>query len=227
MSSVVAHPWPSDLAPRRVAFSLRGQVIAGPVSLTGRSQATATDTGYWTAVLSGIPTGGAARVKAYRRLLGQLAGGAGIVKVPAFDREQAPWPVAGVYTATPSDFTDGTEFSDGTGFFEPVIKVTAGADAAIGATQIAVVVASADTIVGGEYFSVHGRLYRIESVLSVSGGNQAWAITPAVRAAIASGARLDFDRPVCRMRLAAEGEGDLDLERGLYGFPSMTFVEAV
>lgn len=221
--------WPRELAPRAVSFNLRGEVSRGGVSLTNRTQVAVIDAGYWVAEYSAVPVETPERVKLYRRVRAKMRGGGGLVAVPVFDQENAPWPVEGIWSAPSTGFTDGTQFSDGFGFFEPAIQVTASADAAIRATTITAEVAAAGEIVGGEYFSVRDRLYQIEEVLdvAVTSSEQTWLIKPGLRAAIADGDDLNFDRPTCLMQLAEPGADDLDLEVGRYGFPDLSFVEVI
>lgn len=215
--------FPAEFGPKSVSFELRGQTVAGPVSLTGRTQVAMLGYPYWVATLEGLTAGGPAAVLAYRRLRGLMAGGAGAIAVPVFDVYQAPWPVAGVYSAAATKFSDGTGFSDGTAFYTPVIKIMVGAAASAGATSISVSVTTAGTRYGGEYFSINARLYQIVRVED----DGTWTITPPLREDITTADRIDMDRPVSIMRLVDEGAADLNLAMGRYGFPAANFVEVI
>lgn len=223
---MTVYPWPGSFHPRGVSFKRRGVSVAGQPSMTGRMQVGQLDAGYWVASYSRLNVGGAAPVKAYRAFMGRMEGGAHSVLVPVYDDAQAPWPLAGGSAAnlnTDEPFDDGLFFDDGTGFFDPSILVTLSAAAALRATAIDVTVGTAGTISGGEYFSIGDRLHVITDVIS----STRWAIWPPLREAAAVGAELNFDRPICRMTLVDEATGDLTLERGLYGYPDLEFVEVV
>lgn len=224
------YDWPSVLGPRGVAFNKRGQTVAGPPSLTGRTQVASLDAGYWVAGYRGVNAGGASRVRAYRALTALLEGGAHQIRVPVFDVAQAPWPLdsAGnpITSVSQVAHSDDALFSDLTGYAQSSIDAYLTSAAALRATSVAVAFRNAGTRGGGEYFSIGDRLYLVRAVLADDGaGNLTLAIWPPLREAAASGAVLNFDRPVCRMRLASESSADLDLDWGRFGFPDMAFVE--
>lgn len=224
------YDWPPALRPGEGAsYNLRGQVVAGPVSLAGRSQVTMIDTGYWVATLPIALLDAGNDIRVFRALRALLDGGGAHVRVPFFDAGQAPWPAAGGAAANAVGsvtFSDGATFSDGSGFFQAAITVELGADAAAGATEITVTVINAGTITGGEIFSLGERAHTIASVRSVSGSTQVWAIRPRLRKAHAAGEALDFDNPVCRMRPLSEQEMDLAFGRLWRAKPQVGFVEA-
>lgn len=216
--------WDYRLAPKAVAFNLRGQSISGPPSLSGRSQIWGYDEGFWEARLVGVNAAGPERVNAYRAMVAKCAGGSVAVRVPVFDLDQAPWPLPGGAAANlieDGEFDDGTLFDDGTGFFEYAIEVEMAAPAEAGASQIHVTVTTAGTISEGMFFSIDDRLHRIREKLS----DTSWLIVPKLREDVAQGTLLNFDRPVCRMRLANENSADLTLDFGRNGFPDMHFIE--
>lgn len=227
-----AEPWPSGFAPRGVQFGLRGVSIGGPASATGFRQLVQSDAGFWTASLTQIPMGTAAKVNAWRAFLARLDGGARHALVPVFDLMQAPWALAGGPSANllaEQAFSDGYYFTDGHGFFNAAIVITLSADAALRDTSISVTVTTAGTIQEGMGFTLGGdRLHRIKAILADNGaGAQTWQIAPPLRADYASGTELNFDRPTCRMRLLAEDDGEAALDYGRYGFANMNLVEAL
>jgi hypothetical protein len=177
--------------------------------------------------MRGLNVGGAARVKAWRAFIGLVEGGANAIRVPVFDREQIPWPVAGTYAATSTGFDDGTTFTDGTGFYERVILITINGAAAKRATQIGATIGTAGTIAAGVYFSIKDRLHVIREVVSTSGSDQTWNIWPPLREAVADNAVIDFDAPACLMRFVSDPSTDLDLTYGRFGFPDIELVEVL
>lgn len=220
--------WPDALKRASISFNPRGQVVTGPRTLTGRSNVNAVDAGYWTArlALATLPEGAA--IRAARAFRAKLQGGAHQALVPVTDSGQAPWPTPGVTSQAVSDFTDDTQFSDGAGFFEPLIRIALSADAALRAARVSVTVTAAGTISGGEYFSVDGRLHVIRDVVSVSGSAQTWDIWPPLRGPLSSGRDLNFDRPVCLMRLTEEAAFDLPIgPYYFHGAAELAFEEVI
>lgn len=221
---MTVYNWPADLAPRGVSFVGRGRTVMGAATLSGQSQVASYDAGSWVARLSTVNAGGTANVKAYRALLAKLEGGAHQVAVPVFDLANAPWPnpggAAGNLVAD-QPWDDSFYFDDGFGWAEPAIEVTLSAAASARATNISVTKTTIGTVRGGEYFSIADHLH----ILLNEEDDGTWHIWPPLREDVALGVALNFDRPVCRMRLAEESSGDLALERGIFGFPDLEFVE--
>lgn len=219
MSDIV---WPSSLAPRRVALLERGMSVVGPASLSARRQVSSYDAGFWRIIYRGVPVNDAAKVKAYRALKSQLSGGSATILIPIYDSVNVPWPT-GVSANAVGEFSDGTTYSDGTGFFNPAIDVTLNGDHDLRSTLLTVTKTSVGTISGGEHFSIGARLHRISKVVSAT----EWQVWPPLREDLLGGRALNFETPKCRVQLVGEDSGDLELERGLYGFVDMEFVEAV
>lgn len=230
---MTTYPWPTELGARSVAFNPRGMVVSGPPSLTGQSQVSSTDAGYWVATVGIATIGAGAEVLAYRALRAKLEGGAHAVYVPAFDygakhNAQVPYPASGgssVNAYAEQAYSDSQYHSDGHGFYRPAIVVTAGAAAAAGATSVQMTVTTAGTLSGGMYFSARGRMYVLRERTALSGSSQTWAIWPRLREAIASGDRLDFEKVTCKMRLMSESEMDLELGRLWMATPTVAFRE--
>lgn len=203
--------------------------VAGTPTLTGRNQVASTDAGYWVASLTRIAVGPASVVRAFRALKAKLEGGTHQIQVPVYDDAQIPWPADGGRSANAyaeQRYSDGTYHTDGHGFFRPCILVALNADAAQRATEISFTITTAGTIAEGMYFSIVDRLYLLKQLISSSGSSRTYSISPPLREAALSGTRMNFESPVCRMRLLSEAEMDLALERGIYGFADAGFVEA-
>lgn len=224
--------WPALLrgAPG-VAFNKRGMTIGGSVSLSGLTQVAAYDAGYWIATIPIATLEQGDDILAFRALRAEMAGGAHHVLVPAFDQGQAPWPAAGGQAANENDpqtWSDGALFSDGSGWYDPAIRIYVAADAALRATEITVDVVAAGTLKPGMYFSlVGGGMHEIVRVVATNGSERTLSISPPLRAPTYAGRRAEFERPVCRMRLMSEAEADLILGRLWTAQPSMAFVEAL
>lgn len=223
--------WPTAVfGAEGVAFDQRGMTVAGPPSLMGQSQIGQIDAGYWIANISLQTLGRGDRVRTFRALRALLEGGAHQLRVPVFDDGQTPWPAAGEAAANeldPLTHSDGTTFSDGSGYHQGAISVVLASDASLRDTAIDVTVLRSGTIHGGEYFSIGDRLHLIRQILSVAGSAQGWSIWPPLREDATAGRGLNFDRPVCRMTLTAESATDLALGRLWQGRPQIGFIESL
>ena len=211
--------WPVDiLRPNGIQFSPRGMVTAGPVSITGRNVATATDAGYWIATMGLAILDEGNQIRTMRALQARLEGGAVLVRVPAMDQGQAPWPTGdwetndGLYSGILH--ADDTLHSDDTGYHQDSIDVVLAAEAAYRASSIQATINRAGTIWGGELFSINDRLHTIKEILVASLTTPTWAIWPLVREARGAGFPLRFDAPTCRMRLMKEDEMDFYIGLG-------------
>jgi hypothetical protein len=223
------YDWPLTLFPQAQGFNPRGMVVGGPPSLTGRTMVGSIDAGYWTATLAGFVVNTKDRVKGYRALRALLEGGAHQVRMPVFDCRHAPWPVdisgRSVSSAGPVQFSDGSEFSDGSSLYQPIITAETVGDTALRSTLITINFLNVGEVVGGEYFSIGDRLYVIKSVIEEDDTELTLSIWPPLREVVADGTPVNFDRPACLMRLADEATMDLMLESGRRAFPDLSFVE--
>lgn len=219
------YDWPrAVLGERAINFSPRGMTVAGPMTLTGQNQVASLDAGYWVATYELATIGTPDQIRMFRALRAQLEGGAHQVRVPVCDEDQAPWASAIATDPLTATYDDNVGHDDDTPFAQPNIAVT-GAAAAARATQLTVTLLAGAALAAGEYFSLGDRLYVIREVLAVSGAIYTLAIWPPLREPLAVGGELNFDAPVCRMRLATEAEMDLALGRLWLASPSANFVE--
>lgn len=220
--------WPRIvLDARGIAFNQRGSVITGPTSLTGQNQVAQSDAGYWVAAFDVAFIGAGTSLKVWRALRGLLEGGAHQVRVPVCDEAQAPWP-GPVQRPTLTRWSGGSTFaswSGGADWSQPTIAVKVATAADIRATSLAVTALAAGDITGGEYFSLGEHLYVVRAILAVAGGAYTLGIWPPLREAAAINDTLNFDAPVCKMRLMGESEMDLALGRLWQAAPSVNFVE--
>lgn len=225
----LVYNWPSFLGAEGVEFNQRGQGVTGPVSMSGLSQFTSIDTGYWIATLQGVQLFQGERVLAFRALRAALEGGGHHVRVPVIDQGQAPWPDGTVVVQDPLPFDDLAYFDDDAGFHQATIVVEVAEDAAAGATSLVLSLISVAALKGGEYFSIGDRLYviKMSGVVQTATDEYTVAIWPRLREAVVAGASVEFDNPVCRMRLASEREMDAMLTGMWHGRPTVAFVEVL
>lgn len=228
---MTTYDWPSTVTPQTVSFNARGVSIGGQRTITGRQQIVAVDAGYWIASLTDFQLINKTHILAYRALYSLLEGPVHRALVPVYDTWQSPWPVINGqdlidYTVP---FDDDATFDDGSTFDQSVIDAVLESSAALRATQVTITFTDYDfvsALQGGEYFSIGERLYRVKSLADTSTDSVTVNIWPPLRAAVVAGDTVNFDNPVCKMKLVTEQEGDLDLQFGRRGFPTMKFVEA-
>lgn len=224
------YDWPSNLIPEKVSFDQRGMTLSGPLSLSGRSQTLASDTGYWVAAYKAVWSYEPAKVQTYRAVRALLQGGSFPVRVPTFDYAQQPYVLDGSgRPVIPADlgFDDDATFDDGTGFGDPPIYVLTVGSAVVGATQMTLDFKLSGSVNAGHLFSIADRLYVIASILAISGTQYTVQIWPRLREDVASGFEVNFWYPTCKMRLMSDAEMDLLLDRGRFGQPDIAFVEVL
>ncbi|TPI39314.1 hypothetical protein FJW07_14140 [Mesorhizobium sp. B3-1-9] len=218
--------WPCEvLVPRDVAFDLAPRSLAGPASVSGATQVVSSDAGIWKATYGSIVVNNRNAVLAHRAIASLLEGRLGSILVPLC-RGYQPVPAgavaAGLYDQVPH--SDAALFDDGTGYVGEVVDVVAAAPAALRATTMTVTVNYAGDIQPGQHFSVGERLYRIRTFDQETG---TMTFRPPLREAASAGDRLEFDDPVCRMRLASDDGMDLQLSLRRFGTPTVQFIEDV
>jgi hypothetical protein len=202
--------WPYDtLTPRQERARLQGVGMTGGQSVGGTSQTIRMGGGgLWVIEQTFLATGSG--VKLARALGSLLDGGATDIVVRVSEQTYGP---AGL-VASEGAFSDGSEFSDGSGFATVPPGGITTASAALRATTLTVT-ALAGAFQGGERFSIDhatkGR--RLYEVVGVSGEDL--TIRPPLREAVASGVYLDFLQPgvVCRLANADEFMGGLAPDR--------------
>jgi hypothetical protein len=71
-------------------------------------------------------------------------------------------------------------------------------------------------------------MYRIRTVQMTGANTATITFRPPAREAVSAGTEMEFDRPVCRMRLATDAEMDLDLDLvAPWSYPTVNFIEDV
>lgn len=217
--------WPEKVLPARdVSFDIASRSLAGPASVSGHSQVVSSDAGIWKATFAGIVVNRMDRVLVFRAISTLLEGRLGRILVPLCRGYQ---PVLteppGLYDPVPH--SDGTFFSDGTGYVGGSVEVTLAGSLSARSVSGNIAIAVAGLIQPGQHFSIGERLYRLRSVEYTSETTAAITFRPPLREAAVDGAILEFDDPVCRMRLAGDDEMDLHLALRRFGSPTVNFIE--
>lgn len=220
--------WPRELLPpQQPMFHIAPMNISGPVSASGAADVISGDAGFWRASYGSVVVTTRDRVMTWRAISAKLRGRLYPILVPYCGMYQ-PFPLdANGKPIFPAivPHSDGSYFSDGSGYFSGTINVTLNVSKTAGAVTGSVTVNAAGAIQPGQVFSFGERMYEIVDAeyLSETTVNLTWQ--PPLRDAVSSGAVLNFDRPVCRMRLASDTEMQLSLDMNKRGFPTVNFVE--
>ncbi|WP_284317283.1 hypothetical protein [Methylobacterium gnaphalii] len=125
--------------------------------------------------------------------------------------------------------SDGSPFSDGSGYAQGYSGAALSGAAALNAVQIVVTLATGLQPLPGMRFSMpDGRLHEVGNVIAFDGASR-WTIgiTPWLRAAYDDGTELDFETAVCRMRLASDDAAALSLTLNRFGSAAFELVEAL
>lgn len=221
--------WPSTLTPQNVAFDIAPRTLAAPSSISGITQVVASDAGIWKATLGEIDIRRREQILAFRAIGVRLEGRLNPIVVPLCGAWQPrpPGPADGSSLLAAVPHSDEAFFSDGSGYVGIVNSVSLADALAVRATTADIVIDAGGTIEPGQHFSIGNRLYRIRSVDYTSETEATITFRPPLREAADAGAALEFDDPVCLMRLATDNEMDLELALHRYGSPTVTFLEAV
>lgn len=247
MTIVPVH-WPRPgLPPRKVMAEVVPATVSGGRAITAVEQVVSFDAGFWNIILDEIPLASPTQKREWRAIAAQLGGRLGLCDVPIYDTDGAPWPIIGgkpYKRVPPIPHSDGSYFSDGSGYGQPVIIATVTTTSPAGSIQVGLSVLNASQIVPGMHFSVLApstgltHLYRIKTIASFTPGNP--HVSPTIpdtymvnlnlplRAAIAANTQAEFDDPRCTCRL----ETDREMDTGIDDFAGRTlgrvsFVEAL
>ncbi|WLB43014.1 hypothetical protein QIH93_20930 [Bradyrhizobium ottawaense] len=223
------------------AWNLAGVTVAG--GQTGASVATLVRSdggGYWTCSMSDVSlSGGRGLVGKERQKISTLLwravrqvceGGVTSIVVPRNDALFRPWPEGLPQGESIVPHSDSSLFSDGAGYYQPVIDIACAA-AELRATSLEIEIVEAGELVGGEAFSIEHetagwRLYEIKTVDARDDGQATITFNPPLREAVSDGTRLEFDRPRCLMRLAQTSSMNLTVQPWTFTSASVDFVEA-
>lgn len=219
-------PWPGVLKARVRDAHPRNGFRSGGRSLSGIEQRVLSDASYWEVAVAGIKISRAEEALAYRAMIARLR-----------DGEAMTMRLCDAYRPLGSGAIGAA--------------VTVSANAALRATQVALNVTGAD-LKAGHYFSIGERLHQVKEVVSgpaappflnqvatdspwddripwsdAVAGTSAYTvkIVPPLRAAAPAGAAASLSDLVLRCVLRDAADGDLELDLGRLGSPSLTLVE--
>ncbi|WP_024900317.1 hypothetical protein [Brucella rhizosphaerae] len=221
--------WPrSVLKPKRDPFNIAPRTLAGPASVSGVSQVSASDAGIWKATFADIIIKrGTASILAFRAISTMLEGRLHPILVPrccAYQPFDPDW--KDLLNRVPH--SDTSPFSDGGLYRSRAIDIRLTSNIPLRGTTVNIAIVAAGQLQPGQDFSVGERMYRIRTVQMTGENTATITFRPPAREAVAAGTDMEFDRPVCRMRLATDGEMDLDLDLvAPWSYPTVNFIEDV
>lgn len=217
--------WPrSLLQPHSGAPNMAPATIAGPAALSGDRQTVASPAAVWVFKYEAIRVR-QAQVLLWRALAAQVEGRTTPILLPVYDRDRNR--PLGVAAGVATGHGDGSTFGDGSSYASNRAQFLAAAAVARGAIRMTATKILGTALEPGQHFSVGYRLYRIKAIEAVAGADTTFTFWPPAREAIIAGSEMEFDAPVCKVRLTDDRGLDLDPELGRHAFPTVSFMEDV
>lgn len=231
---MLAKVWPATLLPVQVMFhpDIPSQ-SGGPTTLTNE-QVVLSSPGRWKAEMS-VPVRTSVvtprprdRLLAQRAMTAWFKGRSNGVYIGPFDAANAPSGIAGagVGPITGITHSDGSLFSDGSGYSQPRNIGYPAVEVLTGALTIVVTMQTPYGLEAGQYFGFGvSELYLIDSSTTDDDGNLVLTFWPPMRSDHDTDEALKIDDPTCLMRLASDDSGQLAIERMFKGDVSLSLVE--
>lgn len=209
--------------------------IVGNTATAGQTAASSVDIrsdggGLWSASLNNIQFWDQTDTLLWRAVRQLCNGGVNPIIVPRNDAIFAPFP-PGPRTYGTIHFGDTALFDDGSGFRQPVIDVTCYGGAPLRATAMTLSLNNCAALQGGEAFSIlhptfNWRLYEIASVTPIDATHVSVTFNPPLREAIPAGTQLEFDQPLCTMKLVNAAAMDLNVTTWPFSLATVKFIES-
>ncbi|KKB80778.1 hypothetical protein VW35_00785 [Devosia soli] len=220
--------WPAKLlVPARAMASQVAFSRGGGKSLGGIERNIRTDRGFWRVSMTDVSVRTRAMRRVWNTIATDLAGKAGLVAVPVWAFDSAPYPSGEREREALVTFDDDTGFDDDSAFIQGSINVEMATYAPLGATVITVRLINA-AAAAGIRFSYQDALYQTGRVLAQPSETTFQVpVFPAIRQAIPAGAQLECDAPTCLCHLSDDRGMDLPLNNTEIDVASVEFVEAV
>ena len=220
--------WPEDvLSPNSLQANIVPFSRIGGRTLTARAKTTRTDRGFWRVELSGIHLGSSHERRAWQAIRSTLAGRAGLIAVPVWSFDSAPYLNGCIENRVCTPFSQGECFEDGSSFEDASICVQTVDDIPLGATVCRLRLINGEADLSGVRFSYGNALYETGQLLDLEDDIFTVRLAISCRAPIPAGVELEFDRPTCLCRLADDSAMDLALSHHGNDIVSVAFTEAV
>lgn len=226
------------LPPTDIEFDLMSASLQGGRSLSGLYSSVNISGGpVWTVTYRKLQLWKPDSHLYYQKLRNILSGGVRSIVVPFLNDYVVPLPPGQVLGAPTSRFSDLSLFSDSSQFTQDQITATASGAYVANAGTFSFLAPTGVTFIGGETFSINHptlsfRAYGITDIDSSADqgtGNTLWTVgvTPPIRDVVADKTPLEFVRPKCVMKLAADGKMPWNPRIPWVAQPDVTFVEAL
>lgn len=212
---------PGEILPNPVPFTR-----SGGRTINGVEKGKKTDRGFWQIAYVDVVLHDKAQRRAWNAIRTGLNGRSGLLVVPVWSFDTAPYASGAVEADVHAPHSDGTSFSDGTLYQQGTISVRCADETPIGATKIRLRSLAAEADLAGVRFSYGHALYETGPALSISGSIWEVSIFPAVRATIPADADLEFNLPTCLVHLEDDRGMDVSLNAVQITERSVSFVEA-
>ena len=200
-------------------------MISGGTALDGDETVIQTDGGgRWEITFSGIVLRTPQLIRKWDAWTSYMPGRAFLV--PLVSLLTAPRPTAGGGAARPSSIAaDDDYFPTDVRYASPYIVAQTVGAASLRATTLTINVSQGARIQGGERFSIGGRGHKIERVVARDGQQATCIISPPLRAAVSSGAPVNFEWPAVQCKLALGQDLAPNVAYGRRAEVAISFVE--
>lgn len=221
---------------RSVSWQVMGSTVGPGQSATGAFYVGRMDGGgMWRAQWTNVNLRTADHVRCWRAIAALAENGVVPLVVPHCDKRHFPAPIIQghpLYSYGPIPHSDGSLFSDGSGYYQPVVSAESVGDALLRAVSIVIHFIAGSALRGGEVFSVchpiqGWRRYEIKAVELNDDGDSVVTFRPPLREAVVDGTDIEFDYPRCVMRLAKSDGMDIDLDLRKFASPTVMFDEYI
>lgn len=207
-------------------FYLTGQSLEVQESLSGVDTVVPTMRGRWSATATFVLHGEAATLQ-WQAFLAQMQGRIGTTLVPCHSRwRPRDRDGHGMTFRRVACFADAQTMEHWGFAGTDRILAAVAAPAALRATQIDVTYYDTTGLRPGQYFSIGDRLHRVQQSWRVGTANRLM-IEPPLRGPVAAGARIEIERPACKMRMVTETEGLFDQSMAVLPQVQLQFAEAI
>jgi len=231
MANPVIWPW-EVLKPQSLSADISHRNLRSPSAANGFTQVVSNSAGIWRVSFSDIPVYNANMIKCWRALDMLFEGQLNSISLPVYDYPRSPSSIDDrgmnltYFYKYASPNSDGSFFSDGSGYQSTYTNVVAASNGSVGGTTISVLKnAPLVTLEPGQRFSINDRLYQIRTITNQGATTATMTVRPPFREAFVIGDRLEFDLPRVRVKLTSDTSMYLPLNYNQHSFPTLDFIE--
>lgn len=218
--------WPKEiLKPQKISVDIAPRSLRSTSSSSGFMQVVSNSAGIWRAEFSEIPIYTPEMVKLWRAISNKAEGMLNSILMPVFEcYDRIPAPVSQQEFENKYVFhDDDTTHDDETPFESQFVEVVTTQEAVAGDVVLNIEIIASKELEPGQRFSIDNRLYEINTVVS----DTQIKVRPPLRENVEIGKELNFDSPVCEMKLATDNEMWLPLNFNRQSFPTIRFIESL